>query len=68
MNFSGKKFSQFKEKLGELVVEKISPISSEINKLLKDEKLYRQCSNEGADKANEISSKKIKNIKKIIGF
>ena len=23
---------------------------------------------EGADKANEISSKKIKNIKKIIGF
>ena len=33
--FSGKNFSDFKQKLSEVVVEKISPISSEINKLLK---------------------------------
>ena len=31
--FSGKNFSEFKTKLSELVVEKISPISDEINKL-----------------------------------
>ena len=31
--FSGKNFSEFKEKLSELVVEKISPISIEINNL-----------------------------------
>ena len=31
--FSGKNFSEFKTKLSELVVEKISPISTEINKL-----------------------------------
>ena len=36
--FSGKNFSEFKEKLSDLVVDKISPISLEINKLLKDEK------------------------------
>ena len=34
--FSGKNFSEFKKKLSELVVEKISPISTEINKLQKD--------------------------------
>ena len=66
--FSGKKFSEFKEKLASLVVEKISPISSEINKLLKDEKFIDEVLNEGAQKANQIASEKIKNIKKIVGF
>jgi len=66
--FSGKNFSEFKEKLANLVVDKISPISSEINKLLKDKKFIDDVLNEGAQKANEIASKKIRNIKKIIGF
>ena len=34
--FSGKNFSEFKKKLADLVVEKISPISLEINKLQND--------------------------------
>ncbi len=34
--FSGKNFSEFKEKLADLIVEKITPISNEINKLQKD--------------------------------
>ena len=66
--FSGKKFSEFKEKLADLVVDKISPISSEINKLLKDQKFIDKVLEDGANKANEIAHKKIKNIKKIIGF
>ena len=66
--FSGKNFSEFKDKLANLVVDKISPISYEINKLLKDNKFIDDILNEGAQKANEIASKKIKNIKKIIGF
>ena len=66
--FSGKNFSEFKEKLASLVVEKISPISSEINKLLKDVKFIDDVLNEGAQKADRIASEKIKNIKKIIGF
>ena len=66
--FSGKKFSEFKEKLANLVVDKISPISSEINKLLKDEKFIDKVLEDGAEKANEIADRKIKNIKKIIGF
>ena len=66
--FSGKKFSEFKEKLASLVVDKISPISFEINKLLKDEKFIDQILMDGAEKANEIAHKKIIKIKEIIGF
>ncbi len=66
--FSGKNFSEFKEKLINLVVDKISPISIEINKLIKDEKFIDQVLTEGAEKANQIASKKINNLKKIIGF
>ncbi len=66
--FSGKNFSTFKEKLASLVVDKISPISSEINKLLRDEIFIDKVLKDGAEKANEIAYKKIINIKKIIGF
>ena len=66
--FSGKNFSEFKEKLANLVVEKISPISLEVNKLLKDEKSIDEVLRDGAEKADAIASAKIKKIKKIIGF
>ena len=66
--FSGKNFSEFKQKLANVVVDKISPISLEINKLLKDENFIDKILREGSDQANEIANKKIKNIKKIIGF
>ena len=66
--FSGKNFSAFKDKLANLIIDTISPISEEINKLLKDEKFIDQILSDGAQKADKIASKKIKNIKKIIGF
>tara|TARA_B100000427_G_scaffold278258_1_gene247943 strand:- start:52 stop:1053 length:1002 start_codon:yes stop_codon:yes gene_type:complete len=66
--FSGKNFSFLKEKLANLVVEKISPISSEINKLMKDKKFIDEVLSDGAAKANEIAYKKIKKIKEIVGF
>ena len=66
--FSGKNFSAFKDKLANLIIDTISPISEEINKLLKDEKFIDQILSDGAQKADKIASKKITNIKKIIGF
>jgi len=66
--FSGKNFSDLKEKLTETIVEKITPISSEINKLQKDPKFIDDVLHEGAQRAEEIASKKVKEIKKIIGF
>jgi len=66
--FGGKNFSEFKQKLSDLAVEKISPISNEINKLKKDNNFIDKILKEGAEKADKIASKKVKEIKKIIGF
>ena len=66
--FSGKNFSELKEKLAEILVEKIYPISKEINKLLNDYKYIDEILLEGSDKAEKISKKKVREIKKKIGF
>ncbi len=66
--FGGKNFSEFKKKLSDIVVEKIFPISDEINKLKKDNSFIDKILEDGAEKADKITSKKVKEIKKIIGF
>ena len=66
--FGGKNFSDFKEKLSDLLVEKITPISKEIKKLLNDSKNLDNILYDGSQKADKIASKKIKKIKQIIGF
>ena len=66
--FAGKNFSEFKEKLSEVLVDKIQPISIEIKKLLDDKSYLDTILLEGAERANIIASKKMKKIKEIIGF
>ena len=66
--FDGKNFSEFKEELSDIMVEKISPISLEINKLLNDKKYLDKILIEGIEKADKIANKKILEMKKIIGF
>ena len=67
-NFAGKNFSEFKEKLSEVLVDEIEPISVEIKKLLNDQSYLDNILSDGADRANVIASKKIKKIKEIVGF
>jgi tryptophanyl-tRNA synthetase len=67
-SFVGKNFSEFKEKLSEVLVDKIEPISLEIKKLLNDQTYLNNILQVGAEKANSIASKKIQNIKEIVGF
>ena len=66
--FEGKNFSIFKEKLSDLLIEKIEPISKEIKKLLNDEQYLDAILLEGSIKADKIASKKIKEIKQLVGF
>jgi len=66
--FSGKSFSIFKEKLSDAVVEKIVPISKEIKKLLDNKNYLDNILIEGSRKADKIALKKIKEMKKLIGF
>ena len=66
--FEDQNFSLFKDKLSELVVKKISPISKEIKKLNGDPSYIDQVLRDGSNKAKELSSKKMEDIKKIFGF
>ena len=66
--FNKKNFSDFKEKLSDLLIKKIVPISNEIKKLLNDKNYLDQTLFEGSQKANDLASKKIKEIKELVGF
>jgi tryptophanyl-tRNA synthetase len=66
--FNGKKFSEFKEKLSQVLVEKIIPISNEINKLNGDKEYLDKILLDGQTKANEYASNKLKKIHEIVGF
>jgi len=68
MEFNEKNFSEFKEKLSEVLIERIEPISKEIKKLLEDQKFLDSVLLEGSDKADKIASKKMKEMKKLVGF
>jgi tryptophanyl-tRNA synthetase len=66
--FNGKQFSEFKEKLSEILIEKIEPISKKVKRLLNDEKYLDEILLKGSEKADQIASKKIKEIKELVGF
>ena len=66
--FEGKNFSIFKDKLSELLADKIGPIGKKIKDLLKDEKYLDKILENGVQKADNLASKKINKIKDLIGF
>ena len=66
--FGGKNFSEFKTNLSEQLIDKISPMAKEINKLLNDPGYLDKILLVGAEKANDIAENKVREIKKIIGF
>ena len=66
--FSGKNFSEFKENLSQVLVDKIIPISNEIKKLLKEKSFLEQILDVGRQKADKIASEKVKKIQEIMGF
>jgi len=66
--FAGKNFSEFKEKLSEVLVDRIQPITLEIKKLLNDKSYLDKTLLEGVERADKIASQKIKRIKQIVGF
>ena len=66
--FGGKNFSTFKGKLSESVIEKISPIGKEINKLLKDNDYLNNILKKGSKSADLIAKNNLKEIYEIIGL
>ena len=66
--FGGKNFSTFKSNLSESVIEKISPIGIEINKLLKDNDYLNNILKKGSKRADLIAKNNLKEIYEIIGL
>ena len=66
--FSGKNFSEFKNSLIQVLVDKLDPISQEINKLMSNQDYLDKILDLGFEKANNIASEKVKEIKQIVGF
>ena len=67
-DFTGKNFSEFKDKLSQIIIDKIGPISNEIKRLLKDKSYLDKILDDGCKKADSIASIKIKKIRDIVGF
>ena len=61
--FKGKNFSYLKDQLSDLIIEKICPIGEEIKKLLNDKNYLISVLNKGTERADSISSIKLKKNK-----
>lgn len=66
--YGGEQFSVFKPALAELAVEKMAPITDKMRHLLAEPDELDKLLIKGADKANEIAEKNIKEIYDIVGF
>ena len=59
---------EFKDNLTQVLIDKITPISAEIKKLIKEEDYLDKILSEGCNQADNIASKKVKKIHEIVGF
>ncbi len=67
-DYAGKEFSRFKRDLGELAASKLSPISLEMNKLMKDVEYLDTIISHGKDRAINVANPVLSKIYEIIGF
>jgi tryptophanyl-tRNA synthetase len=66
--FAGQQFSAFKPALAELTVAKLSPITTEMRRLLGDPAEIDRILKNGADKARAIATPIMDEVKKTVGF
>ncbi|MCI5839062.1 MAG: tryptophan--tRNA ligase [Peptoniphilaceae bacterium] len=66
--YRGENYSNFKEDLGDLIVEKLSPIQEKYNEILNDKKYLTDIYTNGAIKAEKVAYKTLSKVYKKIGF
>jgi tryptophanyl-tRNA synthetase len=66
--FGGQQFSAFKAALVDLSVAKLAPITQEMSRLLADPAEIDRILRRGADKADEIATRTVEEVKDIIGL
>ena len=65
---AGKEYSYLKVKLAEVLINEITPVGKEIQKLLKDRSHLKNILKKGTEKANIIAEENLKNIREKIGL
>ena len=65
---AGKKYSFLKTKLAEALVNEITPVGKEIQKLLQDKSYLKNILKKGSEKANIIAEENLKNIREKVGL
>ena len=66
--YSGKEFSLFKQHLADAIVDKISPIGKEMQKLLKDKSYLDGIMKKGKEKAINVADSVLSKVNDIVGF
>jgi tryptophanyl-tRNA synthetase len=66
--FANSSFSNFKKDLAEMAVENLAPINDAMNKLKNDKAYLISVLKKGAEAANEIAEKNMKEVKELVGF
>ena len=65
---AGKEYSFLKEKLAEALINEITPVGKEIQKLLEDKSHLKNILKKGSEKANIIAEENLKNIREKVGL
>jgi tryptophanyl-tRNA synthetase len=66
--FAGKQFSEFKAALTELAVEKLGPVGSEMQRLMKDPGHVDAILRDGAERARAIAAPILADVYRTVGF
>ena len=65
---SGKEYSFLKTKLAEILINEITPVGKEIQRLLKDKSYLKNILKKGTEKAGIIAEENLKNIREKVGL
>ena len=66
--FQGKGYKEFKEKLAEVLIEKLKPLREKIEKLKKDKSYLKEVLEKGKEKAKKITQDTLKEVKEKVGI
>jgi tryptophanyl-tRNA synthetase len=67
-DMAGKEYSFLKKNLAEILISEITPIATEMQKLLDNKSHLKQILKKGSEKANIIAEENLKNIRDIVGL
>jgi len=67
-DMAGKEYSFLKTKLAEILINELTPVGKEMQKLLKDKSYLKSVLKKGTEKANIIAEENLKNIRDKVGL